>query len=277
MFYKFEFEHKRVSVEHNIISFAVNTIQEASMSFHSHIYTEIIIPFNCKGKIVDSLNSHSAEADTVYVIPPNISHTEEPLDNNFSFDYYTIKIKDIIPIKDSENEIMAIKFSREQYSDMLSNLRLGAKYIQSSNKNENLAMLNIICFYQLFTEFLSEKEIVLQAFQHNEIIPSYVIEIEKFITRNCHIEVKVEELAKQYGISRSTLEKKFKKAVGKTLKEYVQKTRLDTAVYLLQTSDMSITQIFSMAGYASASYFIRIFKMNYGVTPSVFRKEHRSK
>ena len=63
-----------------------------------------------------------------------------------------------------------------------------------------------------------------------------------------------------------------KKVTGKTYKSLLQEKRLGVAENLLLKTDMSIDEIIKRTGYENASFFRRIFKEKYGVTPLNYRK-----
>ncbi len=85
----------------------------------------------------------------------------------------------------------------------------------------------------------------------------------------------VELLAKEAGLNINKLQEGFKKLYGTTVNNYVQKMRLDLAHSLLTQTDMSISEIVSGIGLSSKSYFSKIFKEKYDISPSDFRKKHR--
>ncbi len=85
----------------------------------------------------------------------------------------------------------------------------------------------------------------------------------------------VKELAAHTPYSYSRLAPLFKSLTGKTIIEYVTRTKMDCAKEFLRGSDMQILEISSILGYESLSHFIRTFKKECGVTPSEYRKEHR--
>ena len=63
-----------------------------------------------------------------------------------------------------------------------------------------------------------------------------------------------------------------KKVTGKTYKSLLQEKRLEIAENLLLKTEMSIDEIIKRTGYENASFFRRIFKEKYGVTPLNYRK-----
>ena len=47
-------------------------------------------------------------------------------------------------------------------------------------------------------------------------------------------------------------------------------------VQLLQSEDLPISDICQKAGYSDYSYFIKVFKKWYGMTPSSYRKQQKA-
>lgn len=80
-----------------------------------------------------------------------------------------------------------------------------------------------------------------------------------------------EELSRELHYTGEYINKIIKLYTGKTLSEYRQIILLERAKSLLVYSDMSITEIIQELGYANRSYFYRVFKKTYGVTPVEYR------
>ncbi|MDN3723739.1 AraC family transcriptional regulator [Aequorivita sp. SDUM287046] len=87
----------------------------------------------------------------------------------------------------------------------------------------------------------------------------------------------VENLARESGLNVNKLQEGFKKLYGTTVNNYVQKVRLDAAYSLLTKTDLSISEIVIAIGLSSKSYFSKIFREKYGISPSDFRKKQRDK
>lgn len=77
----------------------------------------------------------------------------------------------------------------------------------------------------------------------------------------------VEVLAVTYGISRSQLHKKLKKAVGKSISQFIREIRLDEGLKLLQKGDYTVSEIAYQVGFSSPTYFNTCFREFYGYPP----------
>lgn len=78
-------------------------------------------------------------------------------------------------------------------------------------------------------------------------------------------------LANQMGFELTWLSKLIKKVAGSTYTELVQQKRLNKACYLLKTTQLSIIDISLAVGYDNFSYFHRLFKQTFGVSPRTYR------
>lgn len=72
------------------------------------------------------------------------------------------------------------------------------------------------------------------------------------------------------GMSRSTLKRKIKAVTGLSPLAFIQKLRLKRAAQLLETSDLPVSEISAMVGIYDSGYFSRIFKKEFGVSPSAY-------
>lgn len=68
----------------------------------------------------------------------------------------------------------------------------------------------------------------------------------------------------------------FKREMGCTITQYIEKLRLDLALTLLETTTMKIYEISEQCGYKSNYYFNRVFKRTLHCTPQEYRQKVRS-
>lgn len=81
------------------------------------------------------------------------------------------------------------------------------------------------------------------------------------------------ELAGMCGFSEYHFMRFFKKHMNMTCIEYINQYRLDMASRQLTESDLPITTIALENGFNNVSYFNRVFKKEFGMTPKEFRRE----
>jgi len=86
-------------------------------------------------------------------------------------------------------------------------------------------------------------------------------------------DLSTDSIAKVAGFSKWHFQMVFSSAVGDTLKEYVRKRKLTTAVVALGTTEKRILDIALDAGFESQEAFTRAFKQMYGKNPGECRKE----
>lgn len=84
----------------------------------------------------------------------------------------------------------------------------------------------------------------------------------------------VEELAKQVYLSPDYLTRSFKKKYNLTLNNYITEQRMFLAKELLIKNEMSISMISAKVGYGNYSYFTKVFKKIYGMTPREFQQDY---
>ena len=83
------------------------------------------------------------------------------------------------------------------------------------------------------------------------------------------------ELAEELHYDFYTLSRLIRRLTGKNYTELVQNKRLTQAAYLLETTGLSVADISERVGYENMSYFHRIFKERYGISPKKYRVEKK--
>ena len=85
---------------------------------------------------------------------------------------------------------------------------------------------------------------------------------------------KIEDLLKEFGMSRSKFYRKLKSLVKLSPNDYIRKLRLDYASQILIKTDFTIAEVAYKVGFSDVKYFSKIFKKEFGVTPSEFKDNY---
>ena len=82
---------------------------------------------------------------------------------------------------------------------------------------------------------------------------------------------KIAELARAVGLNEAKLMRSFKQVFGPTIFDFSQQLRMELAKKLIETTDMSVTEIALDVGYEYSSNFTTAFKRHFGITPKAAR------
>jgi transcriptional regulator GlxA family with amidase domain len=99
-----------------------------------------------------------------------------------------------------------------------------------------------------------------------------VVAAQRGIAEDFAIASPVEDMVGWSGLAPRTFKRRFKAATGHTPIAYVQRTRVERAKRLLESSDQSVEEISWTVGYEDPASFRRLFKRLTGVTPSAYRQ-----
>lgn len=146
-----------------------------------------------------------------------------------------------------------------------------------SNKTISDALQIEGSLYQLLSMHITRHE----NFHKGEIIPDTLLKKElqtirrtsKKILDEPSVNYSLDKLSQDTGLSQAKLQEGFKFLYGKTVTEYIRHVRLETARDLMDTTDLNISQIVYSIGFTSRSYFSKIFKEKYGMTPMELKKQ----
>lgn len=100
-----------------------------------------------------------------------------------------------------------------------------------------------------------------------------IVKALRYIRQSSQGPVQVTNVAEVLGISRRSLEQRFRKAVGRTVHEEIQFARVDRITRLLVETNLSISQIAHVLSFSSTKQLDRVFVRRSGMTPSEYRRE----
>ncbi|MBL4615806.1 MAG: helix-turn-helix domain-containing protein [Magnetovibrio sp.] len=99
-----------------------------------------------------------------------------------------------------------------------------------------------------------------------------VLAVESWVQRYISQPLDMPALAAHHSVSVRTLTRRFKKANGVNLSEYLQNLRLEYTKQLLETTNLSIERVVERVGYGSPSALRRLFQKKLGLSPRAYRQ-----
>lgn len=99
-----------------------------------------------------------------------------------------------------------------------------------------------------------------------------VTECIEYILEHLDTRIKMNDLCKHTGLSSAYISRLFKKETGVTVTDYVLQKKLETAKNMLDYSSYPVTWIASTLAFPSQSYFSKVFKTAYGISPGKYRR-----
>jgi AraC family transcriptional regulator, L-rhamnose operon regulatory protein RhaS len=162
--------------------------------------------------------------------------------------YLYFKVADFLPVQNlAENLVWSIA-NRQSNNRKLNQMTMGLLFLQLLNATDKI-----------------ERDTPTQ-FEN-----TLVIEVIRQIEEN-YKNIQLTDLASEMKQSVTGLSKLIKKQTSQTFKELLQQKRFSKAIQLLTNTGLSISEIILAVGYENTSYFYRVFKKIYGMSPHDYRE-----
>ena len=240
-------------------------------TFDSHIHPHCEVYFNLSGDVSFMVENH------IYPICPGSIILTRP------YEYHHC-----IYHSDAPHRHFCFWFSSEGNEHLLKpffNRAAGEQNLLIPD-DETMEQLTELCtsmleptdeanrYYQFFRFLhLLEKSSVTQPERR---YPTDVTAALNYISSHLAEPVTVEDLARLTFVSVNTLERHFATYLNMSPSVYIKKKRLANAAKLL-ASGCSVAEASEQSGIPDYSYFISIFRRNFGITPLQYRKKHAGK
>lgn len=104
---------------------------------------------------------------------------------------------------------------------------------------------------------------------YSQLVQRVILRVETDLTADLSLAAHAEQL----NVNASYLSTLFKKEMGVTLTEYVNRQRVEHGIFLLNATDLLIQTIAQYCGMPDVNYFTKTFKKVTGKTPSEYRNQ----
>ncbi|EKQ50741.1 MULTISPECIES: helix-turn-helix domain-containing protein [unclassified Clostridium] len=263
----------------------INDNVSHSIVTHWHEEIEIIIVEKGTAEFKVDLDSYFLKEGDILIIKPFSLHSIYPVDDMYCtwnvmvFNLGMLNssitdgclIKYFAPIFNNEHQLpLLIDESNSGYSEIINSTQ---DIVDCFNAKKPAFELRIKSLLFYFFSLLYENNLVLQ--KKNASLTNEATEKIKttlnYIHENYMHDLPITDIANTCNLSQYYFMKFFKKNLGITCTEYINVYRLDIASKLLNTTDKSITEISFETGFNSVSYFNKLFKEKFKITPKEFR------
>jgi two-component system response regulator YesN len=138
------------------------------------------------------------------------------------------------------------------------------------NPADSVGSSRIHTDFSFFPVMLEE---ALQSLQHGFIFSGnrLAADIQMFLCHSISGNLSLSEVALKFHLSDVYLSSMFKKYTGDTITAFIQDIRTYRAARMLLHSDRELKEIAAGLGYSDYSYFGRLFKRRFGLSPEAYR------
>lgn len=102
--------------------------------------------------------------------------------------------------------------------------------------------------------------------------PAWLISLLSKFNASENFTTPLPELTQEFAYNADYMRRIFKKNLGMTMTDYFNRKKMDYALHLLQTTDLSVEKICEAIGFNNISHFYHLFKKTFNKTPNEIRK-----
>ena len=187
-----------------------------------------------------------------------------------------LMVENIRAVKDISVENIMLVFNQLTGSTLiyLNQCNINVAEVLGGDQSNLYLLLAELETMDEIVKFLRTVYVKIIEYQNAETGPEeldYVKIILRYIKQNYRQEINFEELSKEIGISYSYARKIVKEGTGKSLIDNLNLVRISEAKLLLESTDMTVTDISAAVGYNSVQSLYRFFKKYEGISASDYK------
>ena len=245
--------------------------------YHGHTDWEILIVLN--GQITHKLNGKEGviHKGTACLISPSDKHSILfPNNKPNQFQGLNFLAKDSY-VKSILDLYSRFAYDRLNTADNTHTISLSSNFLENlTNSCLEIQGLNYSCtpqneehcnilFNSLLIRFLKQSSVTTT-------MPSDLASFIRSLNNPNISQEEIKDLQNNLPYSYSNLTRVFKKSVGCTITQYVNKIKLEHSKELLLTTDMTTLTIANALHFESLSHFNHLFKKHFNITPTEYKK-----
>lgn len=246
-------------------------IMPREVMYQTHFVAEFMYVINGHGVADINGVKRNVTARDFYIVNPYTKHGECILDD-MPFDYYIVGVKNFFLPPDTADEFALLK-TLDPNEDIVFLLNKIFKEQVEQQADYQKATKN---YFSLLITAIERR------FSH-KVVPLPVVpdnmagSARAFIESNFSANISGKIIAQHLNVSLNTLERKFKKTIGKSMQQYILERRILCAKETLERNNVPTMQLANLVGFDNSAYFCKYFKKVMGKSPKQYQKEFMNK
>lgn len=286
-----EYQNYHETKAHTSAEFPYNTylcsipLDFPGVPLHWHDEMELVVIKKGQGYVSVDFDKHLVHSGDIIMICPGCLHAIEQ-DASYKMEYENIIFKPEL-LSSGANDLCMLQYMKPLLDGTLpvEHFLTPAHEVFESLSN-CIRQIDLVCadqttgwqlavksaLFYFFFLLISERQKKTVSISHNPKSLEKMKTVLKYVEEHYIEKLTIDDMAKLTFYSKSHFMKFFKVHMGTGFTEYLNDYRLTMAARLLKSSDESILMIAEESGFDNLSYFNRIFKRKYGVSPGSYRK-----
>lgn len=286
-----EYQNYHETKNHTTTEFPYNTylcsipLDFPGVPLHWHDELELIVIKKGQGIVSVDFEKRLVHSGDIVFIRPGCLHAIEQ-DRTFKMEYENIILKPEL-LSSGTNDLCMIQYitplldgsipvecfltpSLEFYESLNACIQQIDLVCSDQPQGWQLAVKSSLFYFFFLLTSSSQKKTASTSARSKSL--EKMKTVLKYVEEHYTEKLTIDDMAELTYYSKSHFMKFFKAHMGIGFTEYLNDYRLTMSARLLKASDDSILMIASASGFDNLSYFNRIFKRKYGVSPGKYRK-----
>lgn len=245
---------------------------------HSHSHYELYFLQSGTRKFFLRDRMYKISAPCFIVISPYTMHKTE----GFGFSRININVSaDLLnPYELSVLKRLAekiIPLTEETAATLFPLLKKATDIYDAENKFSAYKLQSLLSYIILSVDELNAVKTVSSVKAKAENVSPLALKTIDYLSEHYAEKISLDDLSKNFYVSKVTLCAYFKSAMNCTVGEYLMRLRINKAKQYLSSTKKNVEEISALCGFSSGAYLGLIFKQKTGLSPLQYRKLQNSK
>ena len=241
---------------------------------HSHSYTELFYIVGGDGQFQISGSLFPVRTHQLVVVNPNVLHTEVSYEDH-PLEYIVLGIEGLeLKLPDSDEAQYCI-YSFPESNHVLTWMQSVLQEMQERRPEYQTACLALLDL--IMVELIRSASIWVSQSQARFPSNRQCASVRHYIDRHYKENLTLDTLAQKASINKYYMAHAFKREYGVSPINYLIACRIREGKRLLAETDLSLSQIATVLGFSSSSYFSQRFRNAEGLSPTEYRRAHQVK